>query len=53
MFKTLSISWIPFPRAFKNILEQLSVKLWCYNAKMLHALMQLEVLDVRSWDLPT
>ena len=47
------VNYIPFPQAFKNILEQLSVRLWCYNAKMLHALMQLEELDVCSWDLPT
>ena len=32
-----SISGIPFPQAYKNILEQLSVKLWCYKAKMIHA----------------
>ena len=51
--KTSSISGIPFPRPFRNILEQLFVKLWCYNAEMLHARMQLEVLDVRIWDLPT
>ena len=51
--KTSAISRVPFPRALKNILEQLSVKLWCYNAKMLHARMQLEVLDVGCWDLAT
>ena len=31
------ISCIPFTRAFKNLLEQLSVKLWQFNAKMVHA----------------
>ena len=39
--KTSSIRGIPFPRAFKNILEKLFVKVWCYNAKMLHARMQM------------
>ena len=47
-----AISCIPFTRAFKNLLEQLSVKLWQFNAKMVHARMQLEVEDVFSWDLP-
>ena len=39
--KTSSIRGMPFPRAFKNILEKLSVKVWCYNAKMLHARVQM------------
>ena len=52
--KTSSMSGIPLPRTHTVIvLEQLCVKLWCYNAKMLHARMQLGVLDVGSWDLPT
>ena len=38
--KTSSISGILFPRAFKNILEQSSLTLGCYDAKMLHARMQ-------------
>ena len=50
--KTSSISGILFPRAFKNILEQLPVKLRSYNTNISHARMQLEVLDVHSWDLP-
>ena len=50
--KASAISCIPFTRAFKNLLEQLSVKLWQFNAKMVYARMQLEVEDVFSWDLP-
>ena len=41
-----------FSQAFSNLVEQLSVHLWQFNARMVNARLDTE-LDVELWDLPT
>ena len=43
---------VPFWKALKNLLEQLSVRLWLYNARMISSHMLAEVDNVASWDFP-
>ena len=40
-------------QAINNLLQQLSVRLWTFNARMVHSRIELEGMDVRDWDLPT
>ena len=40
---------VPFWKAFKNFLEQLSIN-WLYNAKMISSRMLAEIDNVLSWD---
>ena len=50
--KVAAIQAFPFSQVLKHLHEQLSVKLWSYNSRMLHSRMLLEVNDVFKWDLP-
>ena len=42
---------LSFSPAFSNLLEQLSVRLWQFNARILNNRLDLAV-DVERWDLP-
>ena len=50
--KTTTKTRMTFSQAFSNRLEQLSVRLWQFNARMVNARLATE-LDVELWDLPT
>ena len=50
--KVCAVLAVPFWKALKNLLEQLSVKLWLYNARMISSRMLAEVDNVLSWDFP-
>ena len=50
--KVAVIQAFPFSQVLKHLHEQLSIKLWTYNCRMLHSRMLLEVNDVFKWDLP-
>ena len=47
-----SVNGIPLGLAVRNLLQQLSTRLWAYNARMLHA-RTVAGLDLGEWDLPT
>ena len=40
-------------QAFSNLMQQLSVKLWVYNARLVHGCLQLHSCNDSFWDLPT
>ena len=48
-----SVNGIPLGLAVRNLLQQLSTRLWAYNARMLHSRTIAERLDLGEWDLPT
>ena len=49
--RAATFSGLPIHRAFRNLLQQLSVTLWQFNARLLrHRLVLAE--DVAGWDLP-
>ena len=48
--KLCAVLAVPFWKAFKNLLEQLSTKLCSYNARMISSRMLAEMDDVLSWD---
>ena len=50
--KTMTKTRMIFSQAFSNILEQLSIHLWQFNAQMVNARLDTE-LDVEMWDLST
>ena len=52
--KTVSVNTIPFSQSLNNLLQQLSVKLWSYNARMILSRLLLDNYDSNfsSWDLP-
>ena len=50
--KTMTKTRLSFSQAFSNLLEQLSVRLWLFNARILNYRLDLAV-DVERWDLPT
>ena len=50
--KICAVLAVPFWKALKNLLEQLSVKLWLYNARVISSRMLAEVDNVLSWDFP-
>ena len=52
--KTVSVSSIPFSQSLNNWLQQLSVKLWSYNARMILGRLLLDNNDSNFslWDLP-
>ena len=52
--KTVSVNSIPFSRSLNNLLQQLSVKLWSYNARMILIRLLLDNNDNNFilWDLP-
>ena len=53
-YKTVSVSSIPFSQFLNNLLQQLSVKLWSYNARMILSRLLLDSNDSNFslWDLP-
>ncbi|XP_062519145.1 uncharacterized protein LOC134194239 [Corticium candelabrum] len=50
--KVCAVLAVPFWKALKNLLEQLSVRLWIYNARMISSRILAEVAEVLSWDFP-
>ena len=52
--KTVSVNTISFSQSLNNLLQQLSVKLWSYNARMILSRLLLDNNDSNfsSWDLP-
>ena len=50
--KTTSRNRTTFSQAFNNLMQQLSVRIWQYNARMINARINLDV-DFDFWDLPT
>ena len=48
--KASSMNHIPFSQAYSNLMEQLSVRLWQYNAKLLYSRLNLDFDDL--WDFP-
>ena len=51
--KASSLSGIPCHQAISNLLQQLLVHLWTFNARMVHARIEMEGVNVRDWNLPT
>ena len=50
--KVCAVLAVPFWKAVKSSLEQLAVKLWLYNARMISSRMLAEVDNVLSCDFP-
>ena len=52
--KTVSVTSIPFIQSSNNLLQQLSVKMWSYNALMILSRLLLDNNDrnFSLWDLP-
>ena len=50
--KTTSRNRTTFSQAFNNLMQQLSVRIWQYNARMINCKINLDV-DFDFWDLPT
>ncbi len=50
--KTMTKTRLSFSQAFSNLLEQLSVRLWQFNARILNNRLDLAV-DVERCNLPT
>ena len=48
--KASSMNSIPFSKTYSNLMEQLSVRLWQYNAKLLYSRLNLDFDDL--WDFP-
>ena len=44
-------SHMTFSKSLNNLLQQLSVKLWSYNARLVLQSLNLEIEDVRSWNM--
>ena len=51
--KTTTCNTTSLAQAFENLMQQLSVRLWTFNAHMEHSLLQLHFNDDSLWDLPT
>ena len=51
--KTTTCNTTSLAQAFENLMQQLSVRLWTFNARMVHSLLQLHFNDDSLWDLPT
>ena len=47
-----AMSHMTFSKSLNNLLQQLSVKLWSYNGRLVLRL-NLEIEDVCSWDMHT
>ena len=43
--KTVSVNTVPFSQSLNNLLQQLSVKLWLYNARMILSRLLLDNND--------
>ena len=51
--KIVSTNSIPFSQAYRNLLQQISVTLWSYNARKIQSRLLLDSDDSSvSWDLP-
>ena len=48
--KASSMNSIPFSQTYSNLMEQLSVRLWQYNDKLLYSRLNLDSDDL--WDFP-
>ena len=48
-----AMSHMKFSKSLNNLLQQLPVKLWSYNARLVLQCLNLEIEDVRSWDMLT
>ena len=48
--KASSMNSIPFSQTYSNLMEQLSLRLWQYNAKLLYSRLNLDFDDL--WDFP-
>ena len=51
--KTTTCNTTSLSQAFQNLIEQLSVKLWLFNARLVHGCMQLHSSSGSLWDLLT
>ena len=51
--KTTTCNTRSLSQAFQNLFEQLSVKLWSFNARLVHGCMQLHSFSDSFWDLLT
>ena len=49
--KVVTATSIPFTQANSNLMQQLSVNLWKFNARMIQSRLMLDA-DVIAWDLP-
>ena len=51
--KTVSVNSIPFSQSLNNLLQQWSVNLWSYNARMILSRLLLDNNDINFslWDL--
>ena len=49
--KTITSNNIPFSQAYSNLMQQLSVNLWKFNARMIESRLLLDSDDC-FWDLP-
>ena len=52
-FQDHLINTTSLSQAFSNLMQQLSVKLWVYNARLVHGCLQLHSCNDSFWDLPT
>ena len=52
--ETVSVNTIPFSQSLNTLLQQLSVKLWSYNARMILSRLLLDnnESNFSSWDMP-
>ena len=49
-----AMSHMTFSKSLNNLLQQLlSVKVWSYNPRLVLQHLNLEIEDVRSWDMHT
>ena len=51
--KVASISGIQLSVALKNLIQQLSIRLWIYNARMLLSILSIIGIVPNMWDIPT
>ena len=51
--KTTTCNTTSLSQAFQNLIEQLSLKLWLFNARLVHGCMQLHSSSDSLWDLLT
>ena len=49
--KVVTATSIPFTQAYSNLMQQMSVNLWKFNACMIQSRLMLDA-DVIAWDLP-
>ena len=49
--KSTTRSTLPFSVAFSNLMQQLSVRLWQFNARMICNYLEYGI-DVHGWDIP-